>query len=467
MINSSDDEEGESQDVETAEAEELLSWRPGVCLRPLPSKGGPKFFGCTGASFELRKVDEQLRQYKNVLHSKKVRKASKLGKAEWITQCGLARVSKQGKFIQTMGHHNGKYFALYPEEALFLLDIGDIELTMNDVPMSLQEAFSVISRTKNCQFSLDHYTTFSYLVKCGFVVQRYGMGSKRVKSKRRRSSTEKPTSSVKLPKLDDRKKIVDKPSHMDDCESSTSHSECRQWYAITTTHDTTDTTPLTSTGITHVDEVAFPNMTKRSNNHLPAPSENLLPAGIPSHSYFIDDIWFERIKKDEGKRHVQQSGSHSRKKVLGSDECKNWSEYKTLKLEVQKAENAKLKKLHDWISTWEVKPLILPGTSSVEDGLHRLRTIMATSESTNVKLQSSTFDLNFNVYTAGSTPFKKTNPGRASFVVIVTNAGTPPPTSLDILSLLRKSNGVPVRFAVVDDGQLSFYEFEMTNISVV
>lgn len=462
---SPDDEEDQSEDIETAEAKELLSWRPGICLRPLPSKGGPKFFGCTGASFELRKVDEQLKQYENVLHSKKVRKASKLGKAEWMQQYGLAKVTKQGKFIQTMGHHNGEFFALYPEEALFLLDIGDIELTVNGVPMSLQEAFSVISGAKSCHFTLDDYITYSYLVKRGFIVQQHGVGL-RIKPKRQRSATEEANmSSVKLPKLDGQTKTTDEPRYMDEGGSSaTSHQDCREWYINTNKHEATNTR-LSSTQLSPAD-VVFPNMAKRLNNHFPAPSEDLLPAGIPSSSYFIDDIWFERIKKDDGKRHVRESGVHCHK-LLGSEECKNWSEYKALRLKAQKAENAKLQKLHDRVSTWEVKPLILPGTSSVEDGLQKIKTIVGTSGFTELALQSSSFALRYNVYEAASTPFKKTNPGRANFVVIVTNARTLPPTSLDLLSLLRKSKGVPVRFAVVDDGQVSFYEFEMTNISVV
>lgn len=456
-----------NEDIETVKAEELLSWRPGIYLQTLPSKGGPKFFGYTGASFELRKIDEQLKQYNNVLRSKKVRKASKLGKAEWMSQCGLAKVTKQGKFIQTMGHHNGEFFALYPEEALFLLDIGDIELTINDVPVSLQEAFSVILHTKSCHFTLDEYNTFSHLVKRGFIVQRYGVSSKRAKSKRQRSSPEKPnTSQAKYPKLDGQIKSSES-KHTNDCASSESYQGCREWYIRSTKHETS-TKPFTPLQSSPVTKLAFPNLAKRSDNHLPAPSECLLPAGIPSRSYIIDEIWFERIKRDDGKRHVkQQRGTHNRNRLLRYEKCRNWSEYEEFKLRRQTAENAELQKLHNRVDTWEVKPLILPGTSSVRDSLNRVRTIAERSESTQSKSQNSVFNLRYNVYEAASTPFKKTNPGRANFVVVVTNARTTPPTSLDILSLSKNSKGVPIRFAVVDDGQVSFYEFEMTNISVV
>lgn len=453
IMPSSDEEE--SENVEITKARKILSWRPCSRAQQLPSKGGPKFFGRTGAGFEIQKVNDQLKQYDNVLCSLKVRKSSKLGRAEWVGEYGLAKIIKQAKFIQTMGHHEKGFFALYPEEALFLLDIGDLELTLNDIPLSLQGAFSVALGENS---TLDDFTTFSNLVKRGYIVRRHGIPLAKAKTKKhRRPSDDKTPSTSKHPKLDDTIDIVRAAvsDEQMDCTTSNKQRNCRNWFIGNPEYEISPTTNPSDTQqkANNQPEVQFPNMVDRSNNVLPAPPPDLLPAGIPSPNHCIHDVWFQRIKRDNTSN---RKARHSHRSV--AREAKNWSEYKALRFEEQN-------KLQDVVNSWEVKPMLLPGTFSVSEGLRKIRGSVYASTSSRTPV--CTFNLRFNVYEAGSAPFKKSNPGPASFVVVVTNVHAKPPTSYDILYLLKIAKGVPIKFAVVDDGEVSFYEFENANLPVI
>lgn len=59
----------------------------------------------------------------------------------WVT---LALDPTQGKFWQTMGFSEQGRQRLHPEEALYLLECGSIQLFHQDLPLSIQEAYQLL-----------------------------------------------------------------------------------------------------------------------------------------------------------------------------------------------------------------------------------------------------------------------------------------------------------------------------------
>ncbi|XP_061433247.1 tRNA-splicing endonuclease subunit Sen54-like [Lethenteron reissneri] len=88
--------------------------------------------------------------------------------------CGREKVelkSKPGKFWQTMGHMvNGRQL-LYPEEALYLLECGSIELRVRGLPLSIQEGHELALATEG--LSLHQYQVYAHLKRLGYVVTRF------------------------------------------------------------------------------------------------------------------------------------------------------------------------------------------------------------------------------------------------------------------------------------------------------
>ena len=116
-----------------------------------------------------------------------------LSTAEWLNDRGLARVTKKvGGDWQTFGfEENGNTF-LYPEEALFLLEIvitfffhqyhlyllnltlycwqSNLELSYSGTPVSVQQAYQLLLKEKHCPSQ--NYQTYSHLNRLGYKLVR-------------------------------------------------------------------------------------------------------------------------------------------------------------------------------------------------------------------------------------------------------------------------------------------------------
>ncbi|PRD24648.1 UNVERIFIED_CONTAM: Tsen54 [Trichonephila clavipes] len=99
-----------------------------------------------------------------------------LMQAEWNAELNAVIVSKlKGKFVQHMGCMvNGKY-ALSPEESIFLLENGCIEIINGGMPMSTEEAYNCILKGP---LSLEKYQVYSHLSQLGFIVVSHQTESK-------------------------------------------------------------------------------------------------------------------------------------------------------------------------------------------------------------------------------------------------------------------------------------------------
>uniref|UniRef100_A0A670XTB1 tRNA splicing endonuclease subunit 54 n=1 Tax=Pseudonaja textilis TaxID=8673 RepID=A0A670XTB1_PSETE len=73
-----------------------------------------------------------------------------LVKAEWKPQEGIVELkSPAGKFWHTMGFTQHGKQCLLPEEALYLLECGSLQLFYKDLPLSVQEAYEELLSPKS------------------------------------------------------------------------------------------------------------------------------------------------------------------------------------------------------------------------------------------------------------------------------------------------------------------------------
>uniref|UniRef100_A0A8C8E8A7 tRNA-splicing endonuclease subunit Sen54 N-terminal domain-containing protein n=1 Tax=Otus sunia TaxID=257818 RepID=A0A8C8E8A7_9STRI len=79
-----------------------------------------------------------------------------LVKAEWKPGQGIVELqSPAGKFWHTMGFTERGKQCLLPEEALYLLECGSVQLFYRDLPLSIQEAYEILLSQES--MSLPHY----------------------------------------------------------------------------------------------------------------------------------------------------------------------------------------------------------------------------------------------------------------------------------------------------------------------
>lgn len=147
--------------------------------------------------------------------------------------------------------------------------------------------------------------------------------------------------------------------------------------------------------------------------------------------------------------------------------AKNWTDYKKIcDLEKQKKSGSPL----EFLWQGEVKPLVAPedatSTGAILDKLQIVKhaefhvSSMAERPTTCPEKWTVVFD----VYQPNAN-FKKTNPGIPYFRVCVCGTDEDPPTVSDVIQFSKYfADDVPVNWAVVDNGEISFYIFRGVNI---
>ena len=84
----------------------------------------------------------------------------------------------KGQHFRTMGHADARGMHLLPEEALYLLERGNLDIRwlsdigqpLNGLPMSLQSAYAYF--LGKLDLTLERYTVYAGLKRCGYIVQR-------------------------------------------------------------------------------------------------------------------------------------------------------------------------------------------------------------------------------------------------------------------------------------------------------
>ncbi|XP_013143668.1 PREDICTED: uncharacterized protein LOC106107376 isoform X2 [Papilio polytes] len=124
-----------------------------------------------GSWLEAKQIQSAIDARMQLIAAERIEKSCILSHAEWKENLMLAEVvQKSGGHWQFMGHNVGKTLYLYPEEALFLIEINSLLLKHNDVKVSLQQAYSLLLRDKNL---LLQYKVYGTLSRWGFKVFRH------------------------------------------------------------------------------------------------------------------------------------------------------------------------------------------------------------------------------------------------------------------------------------------------------
>lgn len=125
----------------------------------------------TGSWVEAKHVQSRLRNLHDITAYPRVNQRSQLSEAAWDKQLHRAKVSKAiGKHWETMGSLVDSQLCLYPEEALFMMECNNLEVTYDGIAMSLQQSYEMML-DKDC--TLEEYLTYSMLSRQGYKVVRH------------------------------------------------------------------------------------------------------------------------------------------------------------------------------------------------------------------------------------------------------------------------------------------------------
>ncbi|XP_077183939.1 tRNA-splicing endonuclease subunit Sen54 isoform X2 [Paroedura picta] len=434
--------------------------------------------------------EERLRQCRDehwqLLREERVERLGSLVKAEWKPQEGIIELkSPAGKFWHTMGSsEHGKQYLL-PEEALYLLECGSIQLFYNDLPLSVQEAYETL--LSQMSMSLLKYQVFSHLKRLGYIVLRFhssaittpyerqlNLGShcqnaKKHHHKRKRSS------SPRKAKISDKTHEYKQPpkkagrhhedsSHPGTDGGSVSGEKVKasdpEVAVLETTPSSSDVVQLYQSpvciGNHHVistvaswecqgnecqsrwnfTTITFPNMgADCPQTLLSQPDKRFLPKNVPAR--MVDATrWRRKLnQKHEKLSHKERehlAWERRYKSSINEDkevrQCSTWQEYKAL-LEKRRQQREKYP-ANLWQQT--VTPLVKPDQDlSTADVLQQISVLQP----------SHILD------------------GAAHFDERI-------PTLRAVKQLAYQSGDVPVAFALVDNGDIAFYSFKEFKLPV-
>lgn len=127
----------------------------------------------SGTWLETNRTETRLRSLFQQVSIPKVAQKGQLSEAIWDDSLMKAKVTKTcGKHWNVMGHIHENSLYIYMEEALFLLECNSLELIHDNIAMSLQQAFQLLT-SKKSDCSLQNYLTYSKLIRLGYKVVRH------------------------------------------------------------------------------------------------------------------------------------------------------------------------------------------------------------------------------------------------------------------------------------------------------
>jgi tRNA-splicing endonuclease subunit Sen54 len=119
-------------------------------------------------------ISISLENLKNVISDTHVVSSRNLSIAKWDYSLNLAIVTvKHGNLFETMGKVIDGQMTLFPEETLFLIEKGSLQLMEEnddgeEYPISIQQAYSIIFSIPS--FTFEKYRVYSYLKRLGYII---------------------------------------------------------------------------------------------------------------------------------------------------------------------------------------------------------------------------------------------------------------------------------------------------------
>ncbi|XP_024128443.1 tRNA-splicing endonuclease subunit Sen54 isoform X2 [Oryzias melastigma] len=450
--------------------------------RKIPVRGQKDFFP-DDSDEQRQRLQQSLDEHWSLISEERVERLGNLVKGVWMPRRRLVELqSPAGKFWQTMGFSADGRQYLLPEEALYLMECGSVQIFHEDLPISIQDGYEMFLSAD--AVTLQQFQVFGHLKRLGYVVHRFDPSAEpspyarqlnlplsrgragRALKRRRSSSPTQTCSSEHAQEEDMEEEQVSserQPAPAEENDPGTSAGEGRSWW---TSEQHVDPKQTHSSAPSRWDfsGIAFPDL--GSGEGLVAPPDPaLLPGGL---SVGVCDVasWRQKVNL----RRVRESAREQRREELQSrrmqewsrevQRCRNWVEYQEL-LERRGAEHQG-RPAHLW--SGEVTPLHDPAQPvTTAELLEKIRVIKPSHllDGASRLSGSDPWRISFNVYQPDSAAdFKKSKPGRPYARMCVCSFHGPVPDLRVIKQLASQSGDVPVVFAVVDYGDISFYTFK-------
>ncbi|XP_039082523.1 tRNA-splicing endonuclease subunit Sen54 [Hyaena hyaena] len=501
-------------------ARELLVARSRSQKLP-PRSHGPKDFLPDGSAAQAERLRRCRKELWQLLAEERVERLGSLVAAEWRPEEGFVELkSPAGKFWQTMGFSEQGRQRLHPEEALYLLECGSIRLFHQDLPLSIQEAYQLLLTEDTMTFL--QYQVFSHLKRLGYVVRRFQPSSilspyerqlnldgsaqclEDQNGKRKRRSSSSRSINKKAKALESPLRGVDETTESLTTSSPppcNQHSRCPEEKPQESSPVKGPTGPppllrslepwpgLASEGVGRTqqsgkvengvkgvckprwdfEQISFPNMAADSRHtFLLAPAPELLPANVAGRETDAES-WCRKLNQRKEKlsrreREQQAEAQHFRDDVNADPEvqcCSSWQEYKQL-LQRRHLRIGQSRPPHLWDQP--VRPLLSPGQAdspaTVLQQISVLQTTHLADGGARLLEKSGGLQISFDIYQADAVAtFRKNNPGKPYARMCISGFDEPVPDLCTLKRLSYQSGDVPLIFALVDHGDISFYSF--------
>uniref|UniRef100_A0A8C8IVD7 tRNA-splicing endonuclease subunit Sen54 N-terminal domain-containing protein n=1 Tax=Oncorhynchus tshawytscha TaxID=74940 RepID=A0A8C8IVD7_ONCTS len=427
---------------------------------------GQKDFIPTGWDQQRDRLQQSLDEHWNLVSEERVERLGNLVKAVWISSDMIVELqSPAGKFWQTMGFSAHGKQCLHPEEALYLMEFGNLQVFYQDLPLSIQEGYERFLYSKT--MSIQHYQVFGHLKRLGYVVNRFDPSSVPSQYERQLNLPQSRDRSGRLLK---RKRShsstsMEKDSSHVDPTTSTEGGQGRSWWSKEGSPDPDSELPGQPQSSPRWDfsSIPFPDLGSRCwlPSSLTSPDPCLLPRAVGSVGACDVAPWLQRLNLREvrmSRREWERERDRDRyRRDINQDRevrrCRNWAEYQELQ-ERRIQRSRRDRPAHLWEGP--VTPLHDPAqVTSTGELLDKISVI----KSTRLLEGSEEWRICFNIYQSDTVAeFKKSAPGKPYSRMCVFDGPVPDLWTLKLLAF--QSGDVPVTYAVVDHGDISFYSFK-------
>ncbi|MCJ8739501.1 hypothetical protein PDJAM_G00047940 [Pangasius djambal] len=450
-------------------------------------------------------LQKTLDEHWMLVTEERVERVGNLVNAEWIPEEKLVKLqSPAGKFWQTMGFCDRGKQCLFPEEALYLMECGSVQVFYQDLPLSIQEGYESFLSAETV--TLLQYQVFGHLKRLGYVVNRFDtrlpslykqqlnlhLSNNRPSKQPKRKWSQSPSfrlcnkkstaspeesagqhegeikTSVPYSSVEDPGQLQAQHAFQDEILKSDpelDRAPGRNWWTNISSQPQPDSFK-TSVRYWDFSCIFFPDLGSLSGNCacLPPPDPSLLPGALQVPECHMAH-WHRNInlKEEYRSKQKQQREQHRQRCNINDDQgvlrCRNWVEYLEL---VEKRRSQQQNKRPTYLREQEVMPLSHPGKCSSHRELLEQVNIIQSYDLlvANSRLPGSDqWRINFNVYQP-DTEFKKSYPGKPYTRLCVCSFDAPVPNLQVLKQLSFQSGDVSVTFAVVDHGDISFYCFK-------
>uniref|UniRef100_A0A3B5MLJ4 tRNA-splicing endonuclease subunit Sen54 N-terminal domain-containing protein n=1 Tax=Xiphophorus couchianus TaxID=32473 RepID=A0A3B5MLJ4_9TELE len=415
----------------------------------IPARGQKDFYP-DDSEEQKQRLQQRLDEHWSLISEERVERLGNLVKAVWSPSERIVELqTPAGKFWQTMGFSaEGKQFLL-PEEALYLMECGNLQVFHQDLPLSIQDGYEAFLSSDSV--SLQQYQVFGHLKRLGYVVHRFDPSKTAAASQAEEMEEED-----KLPESH----LVASAAPQTSSSGAAGEVQARTWWPAEVPERQAGQRSAPGSQRWDFSSICFPDL--GSAGRLAPLDASLLPGGVTPG---VCDVapWMRRInlrkvkmspKEEERERRQRRRDVNKDKEV---QRCRNWAEYHKL-LERRQAKRQG-RPAHLW--SGEVQPLHDPTRPISTGDTSTINSIFFLSFTFLSIIGSEEWRICFNVYQPDSVAdFKKSNPGKPYARMCVCSFDGPVPDLRVIKQLSFQSGDVPVVYAAVDHGDISFYTFK-------